>query len=251
MNLASLNRWQAAGIHLCLSALIAATAVVVMFALWYPRPYFEAMGGQTLLALVVGVDVTLGPLLTLIVFNPKKKELKLDLAVIAAFQVAALAYGVWVTFVARPVYTAFVKDRFDIVTSNDLDATDLDAGPANYRNLSFTGPRLIGVRLPTDPKEQLDLVFSAIAGKDAQKFPKYYVPYADVAPAVIERAKPVEALVKKYMGAQDALHALASESGRPESELGYVPLHGRERIMTAVIDKRDGRVVGILSFNPY
>jgi len=30
MNLASLNRWKAAAIHLCLSALIAVTVVVVM-----------------------------------------------------------------------------------------------------------------------------------------------------------------------------------------------------------------------------
>ncbi len=89
MTLDALNRWKAAGIHLCLSALIAATVVVVMLALWYPGSYFDAMGGQTLLVLIVGVDVTLGPLLTLIVFNPKKKRLKLDLAVIAVFQVIA------------------------------------------------------------------------------------------------------------------------------------------------------------------
>jgi hypothetical protein len=77
--------------HPGLSALIGATVVVVMLTLWYPRPYFDAMGGQALLALIVGVDVTLGPLLTLIVFNPKKQELKFDLAVIAACQLTALS----------------------------------------------------------------------------------------------------------------------------------------------------------------
>ena len=251
MTLASLNRWKAAGIHLCLSALIAATVVVVMLALWYPRPYFDAMGGQRLLVLIVGVDVTLGPLLTLIVFNPKKKELKFDLAVIAACQVAALAYGVWVTFGARPVYTVFVKDRFEVVTANDLSAADLDAGPPEYRNLSLTGPRLIGVRLPTDPKERSDLLFSGIAGKDAQAFPKYYVPYAEVVPEVIRSGKPVDALVKKFSSAREAVRLLAAEFGRPASELACIPLHGREQIMTAVVDARDGRFAGILPFDPY
>ncbi len=251
MTLASLDRWKAAGIHLCLSALIAATIVVVMLALWYPGPYFEAMGGQTLLALIVGVDVTLGPLLTLIVFNPKKKELKFDLAVIAACQVTALVYGAWVTFGARPVYTAFVKDRFEVVSANDLDAADLEAGPAAYRSLSLTGPRLVGVRLPTDPKERSDLIFSGIAGKDAQNFPKYYVPYPEVASEAIKSGKPLAALVAKYPGAREDARSLAADFGRPESDLAFVPFHGRERIMTAVIDTRDGRLAGILPVDPY
>jgi hypothetical protein len=41
-----------------------------------------------LMLLVVGIDVALGPLLTLIVFDPKKKSLIWDLAVIVALQVA-------------------------------------------------------------------------------------------------------------------------------------------------------------------
>ena len=46
-----------------------------------------------LILLMIGVDVVIGPLLTLIVFDPKKKHLKFDLVVIAALQLAALAYG--------------------------------------------------------------------------------------------------------------------------------------------------------------
>ena len=115
MTLASLNRWKAAAIHLGLTALIAATVVIVMLMLWYPRPYFDAMGGRELLTIIVGVDVTIGPLLTLIVFDLKKKSLKFDLAVIVVLQVAALAYGAWVTFEARPAYVVFVKDRFQVV----------------------------------------------------------------------------------------------------------------------------------------
>ncbi len=219
MTLVSLNRWKAAGIHLGLSALIAATVVVVMLALWYPRPYFDAMGGQTLLALIVGVDVTLGPLLTLVVFNPKKKELKFDLAVIAACQLTALAYGVWVSFGARPVYTAFVKDRFEVVAANDLSAADLAQASPEYRHLSLSGPRLIGVRLPTDQKERTQLLFSGIAGRDAQYFPKYYVSYAEVAGDAIKRAKPLDARVKKYPNAGEPVRALAAESGRALSDL--------------------------------
>ena len=132
-----------------LSALIAATVVTIMLLVWYPPPYFDAMGGQGLLKILVGVDVTLGPLLTLIIFDPRKKSLRFDLSVIAALQIAALAYGVWVMFEARPVYTAFAMDRFDIVSANQLDPSDLDAGPPEYRELPSRGRGLSGYAIRT------------------------------------------------------------------------------------------------------
>jgi hypothetical protein len=252
MHLRALNRWKAAGIHLGLSALIATTVVAVMLLVWYPPPYFDAMGGKGLLKILVGVDVTLGPLLTLIIFDPGKKWLKFDLAVIATLQVAALMYGVWVMFEARPVYTAFVVDRFELVGASDLDQADLDAGPPEYRRLSLTGPRLVGVKLPS--KEQVEewnkLVFSGVAGKDVQNFPKYYVPYADIAKEVIAKAKPLAALAKDKPKYKETVQAFVSGAGRPESDLGYVPLAGREGGMTAVIDLRDGRLIGILAIDP-
>jgi hypothetical protein len=33
----------------------------MIYLLWYPAPYFSAMGGDQLLLLVVGVDVVIGP----------------------------------------------------------------------------------------------------------------------------------------------------------------------------------------------
>ena len=51
MTLQSLTRWKAFGLHLALSALIAATVLLLVVWFWYPRPYFEAMGGAMLLRL--------------------------------------------------------------------------------------------------------------------------------------------------------------------------------------------------------
>jgi hypothetical protein len=101
LSLQSFDRWKAAGLHLALSALIALTVVLLLLAVWYPQPYFQAMGGEKLLRLLIGVDVVLGPLITLIIFDPRKPALKWDLAAIAALQVTALAYGGVVMFQAR------------------------------------------------------------------------------------------------------------------------------------------------------
>ncbi len=118
-NLARFTRPQAALIHLGLSALVAATIVAVMVLVWYPSPYFAAAGGGTLLMLLIGVDVVLGPLLTFVVYDPAKKSLVYDLAAIAMLQIAALIYGVHVMAAARPAFIVYLRGGFDVVSAND------------------------------------------------------------------------------------------------------------------------------------
>ena len=125
MTLTALNRWKASALHLGLSAAIGLSVIALMLAVWYPQPYFAAMGGDTLILILIGVDVVIGPVITLIVFDPKKKSLKFDLAVIALLQLAALAYGCHVMFEARPVYNVFVVDRFEVVAANQVDDESL------------------------------------------------------------------------------------------------------------------------------
>ena len=85
-----MSRWKASGIHLLLSAAIAVVVLTLMLMVWYPWPLFEAAGGSRLVFILVGVDVTLGPLITLVIFKSGKPGLKFDLTVIALVQLAAL-----------------------------------------------------------------------------------------------------------------------------------------------------------------
>jgi hypothetical protein len=253
MQLKSLNRWKAAAIHLGLSVVIAAAVVTIMLLLWYPPPYFDVMGGLGLMKILVGVDVTLGPLMTLIIFNPKKKSLKFDLSVIAALQIGALAYGVWVMFEARPVYAAFAVDRFDVVSANQLEPEDLAAAAPQYRELPLTGPRVVGLRYPDKEKnleEWNKLMFSAVAGKDAPQQPKYYTAYANVHADVLKKAKPLSTLVKQKPESKAAVAEFVARTGRAENDLAYVPLTGRETSVTAVVDAHDARVVGFIPIDP-
>ena len=93
MALASLDRWKASLIHLAISAAIGLAVVTLMLVVWYSRPYFKAMGEDMLILLLIGVDVVIGPLITLIIFDPKKKGLKLDLGVIAALHGLSVVTG--------------------------------------------------------------------------------------------------------------------------------------------------------------
>ena len=98
-------RLRASAIHLAISLSVATLAALLVFGWWYPYPYRELSGGRELFALVVAVDVVLGPLITLVIFNVAKtrRHLMMDFTVIGLLQVAALAYGLWTVFVARPV----------------------------------------------------------------------------------------------------------------------------------------------------
>ena len=134
-----------------------------------------------------------------------------------------------------------------------MDPVDLAEGPPEYRQLSLTGPRMVGVRFPdkSNVDEWNKLVFAGVKGKDAQNFPKYYVPYAESVPAILAKAKPLSALLEGHPEREPAGRAAVAKSGRAESELAFVPLMGREGAMTALLDRRDARLVAVLSIDPY
>ena len=83
-------------IHVCLSLLIFAAIVAWVLLKLYPSFYFSMSGGWQGLMLMAGVDVVIGPLITLLIFNPNKKrrEVISDLLIIAVVQFAALGYGI-------------------------------------------------------------------------------------------------------------------------------------------------------------
>ena len=65
-------RFKAALIHLGASALVATLIAIVVLLAWFPGFYAQAMGAYRLLALILGCDVVIGPLLSLIICSPAK-----------------------------------------------------------------------------------------------------------------------------------------------------------------------------------
>lgn len=251
LTLQSLNRWQAFLIHLGLSIAIAAAVIGLVVFVWYPPPYFGAMGGEILLRLIIGVDVILGPVITLIIFDPRKPRLAMDLAIIGALQLAALLYGVFVMFEARPAWNVFVKDRFEVTAANAVDDASRQRAPADYRTLPLTGPRVVAGRAPTDPKEALDFGMSTMAGgPDVPALPHLYVPYADEAATVVRAARPLQGLSRQSRAYADIVSAFVAEHGKGR-DLGYLPVRARNKDFAVVVDRRTGEVVGYLSLNPW
>lgn len=247
------HRLRAGLIHLSLSAAIAAAVFLPIYFFWFPDVLYESAGGRDLFLLIVSVDVTLGPLITTIVYVPGKRGLKFDLVVIGVLQLAALAYGVYNLFEARPVYFIFVKDRFELVRANDYPDAQLENAPGKYGSLSFTGPRLIGAKLPQGltANQQFDLIMSGIGGVDVHLMPKYYVPYNEVRQLAREKAEPLQKLRDRNPGHAAEVDKLIASIGRKESELRFLPMRAGKSDLTVVIDAANGNVVKISSIKPW
>ncbi len=250
----AVSRWKAFAIHLSVSALIATVVVSTMYFVWYPEPLFEAMGGNDLVIIIVGVDVILGPLVTLIVFNPAKgrRVLRMDLAAIALVQLCALVYGVHIVAVARPVYVVFTLDRFDVVSANDLFKEDLDlVKRPEFQSVPWGRPRVIAVSMPTTADEQLRVIQWAASGSDLQVFPQYYRPYEELAPEALKRSAPLAELRKRHPEESGVIDAALAELGRREEDTRFLPLKARNRDMTVLLDARTGAVAGYAKVNPW
>ena len=113
-----------------------------MFGWWYPYPYRELSGGRELLALVVAVDMVLGPLITLVICNAAKmrRDLVMDFTVIGLLQVAALTYGLWTVFAARPVHLVFEYSRMAVVHAVDIAPELLVQAPPRCSNCPCAAP---------------------------------------------------------------------------------------------------------------
>ena len=230
------QRLRAAGkvfaIHLCLSALIALITAAVVLGFWFPFPHRHLADGQRLFWVMVGVDVVCGPLLTLVLFNPAKsrRELRLDLSLVALIQLAALAYGLYSISLARPVIQAFETDRFAVVSAAEIDPGQLPQALPAWRTLPWNGPRLIGTRPARNDEMLLDIDLS-LQGIGPGARPSWWQPYEQSIPAVQRRMKKLADLRSARPAAGQALIDQAvRQTGQPLEALFYLPLTSRKKL---------------------
>jgi len=215
-------------IHLMASMVVASGLTALLVAYWYPLPYFFADGGWQGLRLVLAVDCVLGPIITLIIYNPKKstRQLLADYGVVIALQIAAFTFGTWTVFHQHTAMVVFADSTFytvDMETARHLPspASDLVAHAERF-------PVYAVVAMPDDPEAAQALRLEALH----RKRPLYVV-----APDLL---RPLDATTAHYLAkgalAPDevahrlpakAIHRfLASHDGLPSS-YWFIPLRSR------------------------
>jgi hypothetical protein len=246
---------KAALFHLTICCVLTIAVLGLVYGGWYSGGLAPIEGVGTILLLILGVDVVLGPILTFLVYKPKKKSLVFDLSVIAFMQTAFLAYGVYTVERARPLFVVFEENRFETVSYADL--------PIESRNQlkemgnpktasSFFKPTYVVALPPTDPTIAKKILDEALAGgTELSQMPKYYNSPEVAASTLLAKAKAAEALKNIKGNSGSDIELFVKSLGMDLSNLKTIPLKGKSRDAVVFIDSQSARVVSIGLFRPW
>lgn len=158
-----MSRWQAFGIHFALSAAVFVFLLAIILLIWFPGILFQIDGGWAGLQIVIGVDLVLGPLLTLIVFKADKPSLKFDLTCIGLLQALCLAGGVAVVYLERPIALILAYDTVYSLAADEF--RDFDKDPALLERFPGRYPKFVYTELPENYiSAEIEVVRSQVLG---------------------------------------------------------------------------------------
>ena len=236
-------------IHLSASAIIVGIVCILIFFVWYPQPYFDIVGAGSVLKILIGVDLIVGPLLTLFLYKPNKPNLKFDLSVIVVIQLIALIYGTTIIYQERPYYVVFAIDRFEVVGKTEIDPNDIryDA----LRKKPLIGPMLVVALFPDSEQERQELLNDVLSGKpDLERRPEYWDVYAKHSASVIERGIPLTKMADKRPDAREKIEAFIQSQAHSDEMVG-VPIMGKKGAFYFVLNSTTRRPLGILNIDPW
>jgi len=248
-------RLKALWLHLLASCAVLTAVLGTLYLGWYRWPGWYLAGAVQVTLVLAGVDLVSGPLLTFIIASPSKprRVLARDIAVIAALQLFALAYGSVSLWNGRPLYYAFSEDVLQLVQAYDIDPNELALARQQNAPLVphwYSVPRWIWAPLPQDTKEHDRIVASAIAGgDDVISMPRYYQPWEAGLPTLRTQLKKVDD-VKYFSGKErQMLKEQVRAAGLATDQANAMALTGRGRPLLAVFDTATLQLTAIFKLN--
>jgi putative fimbrial protein len=242
-------RFKVAGIHLLCSGLVALCGLYLVFNVWHPDPLQKAVGVTRIFLIMLGIDVVLGPLLTLIVASSKeKKTLKFDLLVILIIQFSAYLYGMYSIAISRPVYLAFDKVRFEIVQADTVSRDSAKVVLPEYRNNPWFSPQWLAVRPYKDVAEQNERTFLELQeGISPAMQADLYQPIDGGTWREIKKTQHTLDELEKYNDTQQVKQILATH---PEAD-SYQPLKAPAVDMAVLLDSKQEKIIAIVDLRPW
>lgn len=232
-------------LHLFASSLLALLAICIVFIVWYPAPLQKAVGVTDIFLILLGVDVVIGPLLTLAVCKEGKKTLMFDLGFIIALQISAFAYGFFTISQGRPVWIVFNKDRFDLVQAMDMNHSYRTKATSEFQSTNLTGPKWVAVRELTDDDKKT-ISEALFKGIDIPQRADLYEPYSKAVTQIIESAHNLDELTQ-----YNAADVVKNELSKWPQANAFLPLKAKQQSMVVLLKRETGEVVAIMPLNPW
>ena len=246
----AMTRLKASAIHLLISALIVGVIFALIFFVWYPAPTFLIAGAFSIVLILIGVDLVLGPLLTMIVYKKDKPGLKLDLAVIAAIQLIALVYGTFTLYQERPYYMVFIVDRLNLVTEKHIDKSKLRFDELHQK--PFADVIRVFARMPEGDEFQAFLKGVVFEGQpDMEGRPEYWEPYAAGREIVMNRTKPLSELKRVTEQDERRVQQAIDTYSTDHPRLGYLPISTLKDEIGMIMDMDTAEPIDVIQVDPW
>jgi hypothetical protein len=248
-------RIKAFGWHLLGSTAALSLTLGLMYLGWYHWPGWYLADMPAVVAIMIGVDVVLGPLLTLIIANPAKarREFARDVGLIVIVQLVAFTYGVITLWNGRPLYYAYSENCLSVVQAQDLDRASADTARAQRAPFApqwYSLPRWIWAPLPKDTEEAGKIVQSALAGGyDVTARPLYFRPWASGAADLRSQLKRVDDIKFFSLKEKKLLKERMAAAGLAPDRADAIALTGRKRPLLAVFDPSSLRLLAYIRPN--
>ncbi len=231
------TRYSASLLHFLGSLSVFAVLVGILLQLWYPAPYFSAAGGWQGLQLVAAVDLVLGPLITLVIYNPGKsrRELRIDIKLVVLLQVMALAFGVKAVYEQRPVAVVFLDTSFYTVPALAISSQGVPL--AELRRFGNSFPVYVYAERPESGPD-FERFLQAV---EKQQIPPHeqvplYRPLGENFSSVIRSSLDVDEIMASNVDMRGQFEALQVRSGIALTEMHAIALTSRYRNIVLMFD---------------
>jgi hypothetical protein len=232
--------------HLSISLLIVLLVIGLVFFVWYPFQLTTAVGVTHIFLMLLAIDVIIGPVLGLLVYQEGKKSLKFDLTVIILLQLSALFYGIYSIEQGRPVWLVYNVDRFELVRKNEIVDQNINQAKPQFQQASWLKPQFVATEFAKNTQQGNDDMFAEVLGgiSIAQR-PERYVELNKAKKQMQQREQKLE-LLQQYNNKTDVEKILAKY---PQAT-AFLPMKANAVDMTVLIDQK-ANVVKIVDLRPW
>jgi hypothetical protein len=239
-------------VHLLVSAAIVGALLLLLVTRWYPMPYFVADGGWQGIRLVAAIDVVLGPLLTLVIYDRAKPRRKLffDYSVIGALQACAFAFGMWTVFSARTTVVVFTDGTFYTIGADEARFMH-DPYPALLREAPRR-PAYAMVNMPADPEARQALRRESMTdGRPLFSFLNLVGPFTPGrVPQLAEYGIDIRHLLADHPQQTKEVDRFLADHGGTVDDYLFFPVKPRYRPVVLAFHRASGELVDWLDLTP-
>ena len=245
-------RFKAFGLHVTASTCLFLVALGTLYFGWYRWPGWYLTGATTIVLMMAGIDIVLGPLLTLIVANPNKprRVLARDIAIIATVQLVAMVYGLTILWQGRPLYYTFSTRFLEMVQASDLSPEQVALGRKlnpDFAPYWYSLPRWVYAPLPNDSKLVEKIIQGTISGgDDVIQMPRYFRPWSEGAAELRKELRPLSKMTELGLHDKQMAAVRMLELGVTVDQPVALPMMGRRKPLVGVIDPTTGQVRALL-----